>query len=117
MTNFRPPIHLLLFTWFLNDPLVVHGKKIMPKCDYSSFQASLDYKLWSMAIKQCLITSRVYYSQLSRKITGIEKIFKTWDLYQSILYTLEYCFLKKTKFLTRAFFSTDRLVVLAYRAK
>ena len=43
-------------------------------------------------------------SQLSRKITGIKKICKTWDLYQSILYTLEDCFLKKSKFFNTGFF-------------
>ena len=31
--------------------------------------------------------------QLSRKITGFKKFFKTWDLYQSILYTLKDCFM------------------------
>ena len=56
-------------------------------------------------------------SQLSRKITGIEKIFKTWDLYQSILYTLEDYFLNKTKIFNPGFFFTDRLVVLPYKAK
>ena len=43
-------------------------------------------------------------SQLSRKITGIKKICKTWDLYQSILYILEDYFLKKTKFFNPGFF-------------
>ena len=43
-------------------------------------------------------------TQLSQKITGIKKICKTWDLYQSILYTLEDYFLKKTKFFNTGFF-------------
>ena len=45
-----------------------------------------------------------YSPQLSQKITGIKKICKTWDLYQSILYTLEDYFLKKSKFFNTGFF-------------
>ena len=56
-------------------------------------------------------------TQLSRKITGIKKISKTWDVYQSILYTSVYYFLKKTKFFNPGFFSTDQLVVLPYKPK
>ena len=56
-------------------------------------------------------------TQLSRKITGIKKNSKTWDLHQSILYTSAYYFFKKQNFLTQAFFSTDQLVALPYKAK
>ena len=49
-------------------------------------------------------SKELYSAQLSRKITGIEKIFKTWDLYQSILYTLEDYFLEKSKFFNPGFF-------------
>ena len=51
-----------------------------------------------------LIVRKVCMTQLSRRITWIKKIFRTWDLYYSILYTLVYYFLKKTKFFNPGFF-------------
>ena len=61
--------------------------------------------------------SQDHLTQLSQKITEIKKICPTWDLYHSILYTLEDYFLKTTKIFNVGFFSTDRLVVLPYKAK
>ena len=71
----------------------------------------------SLNVQPTTIIRMVVWPQLSLKITGIKKIFKTWDLYQSMLYTLEDYFLKKIKFFNTGFFSTDRLVVLPYKAK
>jgi len=91
------------------DPRVLPFRVLFLSGNYSEQDmifltlASYCFKIFSKFVISITISN----SQLSRKITGIKKIFKTWDLYQSILYTLEDYFLKKTKYFNTGFFSTD----------
>ena len=73
--------------------------------DTPSFQGSNYSKNKDMTKMSKFCGGKSYgVPQLSQKFTGIKKNSKTWDLYQSILYTSVYYFLKKTKFFNPGFF-------------